>query len=181
MHLLQMILAGVSKSFLQQNMDGEWKIVINWKRALNITNTLEQQVLTSIILQMSDKNKINLKISIWFEILLESFSKAKLIKYSKFHVQTARWELWMAPRWRLWAQRHTLTHTINSSDQPPPKAGRQVTICLRGAVMMAAAAMSTTSAAFMRLFVCAFIHLLWINPAWADCHLEMLMLAQNNS
>lgn len=29
MHLLQMILAGVSKSFLQQNMDGEWKIVIN--------------------------------------------------------------------------------------------------------------------------------------------------------
>lgn len=30
---------GVSKHFLQQNMAGEWKIVINWKGTLNITNT----------------------------------------------------------------------------------------------------------------------------------------------
>lgn len=40
MHLVQIILAGISKRFLQQNMDAEWKIIINWKRALNITNIL---------------------------------------------------------------------------------------------------------------------------------------------
>lgn len=64
MHLFQMVLAGISKSFLQQNMDGEWKTGIHSERALNITNVLQQQVLKLTLWRLSYKNKINLTLSI---------------------------------------------------------------------------------------------------------------------